>query len=117
MILGLFSVALAISLGVSYYEVRHSAMQLAREQLTSLARVLLSEPDLLLLDEPFSNLDVGSAQSMITRLLAYGAQPSRSGLARTLLLTTHQAELARPLAQSTLTLNAGRLVSLVGTPR
>ena len=34
-----------------------------------------------------------------------------------LLLTTHQAELARPLAQSTLTLNAGRLVSLVETAR
>jgi ABC-type multidrug transport system ATPase subunit len=86
-------------------------------QRASLARVLLSEPDLLLLDEPFSNLDVGSAQSMIARLLTYVAQPSRSGLARTLLLTTHQAELARPLAQSTLTLSAGRLVSLIETPR
>lgn len=84
-------------------------------QRASLARVLLSEPDLLLLDEPFSNLDTGSAQSMITRLLAYVALPSSSGLPRTLLLTTHQAELARPLAQSTLTLSGGRLVSLIET--
>jgi ABC-type multidrug transport system ATPase subunit len=82
-------------------------------QRASLARVLLSEPDLLLLDEPFSNLDTGSAQSMIERLLAYVAQPGSSGLARTLLLTTHQAELARPLAQTTLTLREGRLVSQI----
>jgi ABC-type multidrug transport system ATPase subunit len=82
-------------------------------QRASLARVLLSEPDLLLLDEPFSNLDVDSAQSMIERLLAYGAQPNRSGLARTLLLTTHQAQLAQPLAQAILTLSQGRLVSLI----
>jgi ABC-type multidrug transport system ATPase subunit len=84
-------------------------------QRASLARVLLSEPDLLLLDEPFSNLDVGSAHSMIARLLDYVAQPSSGGLVRTLLLTTHQAELARPLAQNTLTLSGGRLVSLIET--
>ena len=84
-------------------------------QRASLARVLLSEPDILLLDEPFSNLDVGSAQSMIERLLAYVAQPGSNGLARTLLLTTHQAQLAQPLAQATLTLSQGRMVSLLET--
>jgi ABC-type multidrug transport system ATPase subunit len=79
------------------------------KQRASLARTLLSSPDLLLLDEPFSNLDVASAQSMITRLLAYqAADPTR-----TLLLTTHQAELARPLARTTITLNAGRLAFIV----
>ncbi len=80
-------------------------------QRASLARVLLADPDLLLLDEPFSNLDVASAQAMITRLQRYLAHPSSSGHARTLLLTTHQAELARPLAGITLTLQDGRLLS------
>lgn len=85
-------------------------------QRASLARVLLSEPDLLLLDEPFSNLDVNSAQSMIERLLAYLSHPGTGGVARTLLLTTHQAALAQPLARTTLTLRAGRLLSLTGAP-
>jgi signal transduction histidine kinase len=40
LVLGLFSLVLAISLAASYYEVRHSAMQLAAERLTSLSKVL-----------------------------------------------------------------------------
>ena len=80
-------------------------------QRASLARVLLTSPDLLLLDEPFSNLDVASAQAMIARLHTYLATPSTTGQPRTLILTTHQAELARPLANLTLTLQQGRIVS------
>ena len=80
-------------------------------QRASLARVLLAEPDLLLLDEPFSNLDVASAHAMITRLQRYLAQPAGDGVPRTLILTTHQAELARPLAGQTLHMNGGRLVA------
>ena len=79
-------------------------------QRTSLARVLLTAPDLLLLDEPFSNLDVSSAHAMLDRLARYLAQPGSEGLPRTLLLTTHQAELARPLARLTLRLEAGHLL-------
>jgi ABC-type multidrug transport system ATPase subunit len=79
------------------------------KQRASLARTLLSSPSLLLLDEPFSNLDIASAQSMIARLLAYQA----AGPTRTLILTTHQAELASPLARTTINLNAGRLASII----
>jgi ABC-type multidrug transport system ATPase subunit len=81
-------------------------------QRASLARALMNQPDLLLLDEPFSNLDTASAQAMIERLLQFCGQPGSDGIARTLILTTHQAELARPLARTTITMRAGRVASI-----
>jgi len=75
-------------------------------QRTSLARVLLSAPELLLLDEPFSNMDVDSARQMVT-LLAGFRQSNR-----TIVLTTHQRDLAAPIADWILTLHAGRVASL-----
>jgi ABC-type multidrug transport system ATPase subunit len=83
------------------------------KQRASLARVLLTSPDLLLLDEPFSNLDVVSAQAMIARLHAYLATPQP----RTLILTTHQHELAKPLATLTITLQQGRILNQLETPK
>lgn len=74
-------------------------------QRTSLARVLLSVPQLLLLDEPFSNMDVESARQMVELLARF-----RRG-DRTIVLTTHQRELAAPIADWVLTLRAGRVAS------
>jgi ABC-type multidrug transport system ATPase subunit len=79
-------------------------------QRTSLARVLLSQPPLLLLDEPFSNMDAASAGKMVallSRLRAAG---------RTVVLTTHQRALAEPLADYLLTMEAGQLVSATKGP-
>jgi heme ABC exporter ATP-binding subunit CcmA len=74
-------------------------------QRTSLARVLLSSPELLLLDEPFSNMDVESARQMVELLARF-----RHG-SRTIVLTTHQRELAAPIADYVLALQAGRVAS------
>jgi ABC-type multidrug transport system ATPase subunit len=74
-------------------------------QRTSLARVLLPVPELLLLDEPFSNMDVDSARQMVELLAGF-----RHG-SRTIVITTHQREMAAPIADSVLTLRAGRLIS------
>jgi heme ABC exporter ATP-binding subunit CcmA len=75
-------------------------------QRTSLARVLLPVPDLLLLDEPFSNMDVESVRQMV-ELLARFRQSDR-----TIVLTTHQRDLAAPIADWVITLQAGRVASL-----
>jgi heme ABC exporter ATP-binding subunit CcmA len=74
-------------------------------QRTSLARVLVPQPKLLLLDEPFSNMDAASAAKMVTLL----ADLRSSG--RTVVLTTHQRPLAEPLADVFLTMEAGQLIS------
>ena len=78
-------------------------------QRTSLARVLQSDPHLLLLDEPFSNLDAASTRQMIDLLADFRTWPLPGGGLRTIILTTHQAALAAPLADRTLTLSSGEL--------
>jgi ABC-type multidrug transport system ATPase subunit len=95
-------------------------------QRASLARVLQIDPELLLLDEPFSNLDVESAHHMVQLLQDFRTWPvdertmpsdapagPASGRGRTIILTTHQAHLAEPLAETTLTMRAGTIMSTV----
>ena len=90
-------------------------------QRASLARVLQTDPEILLLDEPFSNLDVESARHMVELLLDFRTWPVESPLppngsaaarARTVILTTHQPKLAEPLAETTLIMKAGAIVSI-----
>jgi heme ABC exporter ATP-binding subunit CcmA len=79
-------------------------------QRASLARALQSDPELLLLDEPFSNLDVASAQSIVDLLADFRTWPHiNSPHGRTIVMTTHQAHLALPVADEVLTLTQGSL--------
>ena len=74
-------------------------------QRLSLARALLHDPKLLLLDEPFSNVDVTSARAMAKLL---GARRDH-GL--TIFLVTHQVAHAEGIADESLWLAAGRLAA------
>jgi heme ABC exporter ATP-binding subunit CcmA len=80
------------------------------KQRASLARVLISRPELLLLDEPFSNMDIQSAHQMLRLLETFRTEQ------RTIVLTTHQRELAEPLSDWVLTLAGGAVESLVEGP-
>jgi ABC-type multidrug transport system ATPase subunit len=73
-------------------------------QRLSLARAIFHQPRLLLLDEPFSNVDPDSALQ-IAKLLA----DMRSG-GTTILLVTHQIGLLTNLADEYLMLSHGQLV-------
>ncbi len=85
-------------------------------QRTSLARVLQTDPELLLLDEPFSNLDAASAQHMVELLADFRTWPVApvNGVpgSRTIVLTTHQAHLAKPLADNILHMRSGQIIEV-----
>jgi heme ABC exporter ATP-binding subunit CcmA len=75
-------------------------------QRAALARILLTLPELMLLDEPFSNVDIASSTQMLSALTAL------RGAGKTILLTTHQPELARPIADCFCNMRDGRIVEM-----
>ena len=73
-------------------------------QRMSLARALLNDPKLLLLDEPFSNVDSRSAKEMAGLL----AQLRNRG--KTLFVVTHQPALLAEVADEFVWMESGRIV-------
>lgn len=86
-------------------------------QRTSLARVLQTDPEILLLDEPFSNMDIASSRQMVELLADFRTWPVAGGGARTIILTTHQASLAEPIADRTIMMRQGQVVEVTEGPR
>jgi ABC-type multidrug transport system ATPase subunit len=74
-------------------------------QRLSLARAVLHDPELLLLDEPFSNLDIGSATAMAQLLGKMRDQ------GRTIFVVTHQPAHLAEVADESLTLANGVIAS------
>ncbi|MGB9234621.1 MAG: ABC transporter ATP-binding protein [Terriglobales bacterium] len=74
-------------------------------QRMSLARALLNDPKILLLDEPFSNVDLRSAADMV-RLLA-GLRDQ----GKTIFVVTHQASLLEGAADEFVWMEFGKIVA------
>lgn len=73
-------------------------------QRMSLARAILHDPKLLLLDEPFSNVDVHSAREMV------GLLKAMRDAGKTIFIVTHQAVLLEGVADEFIWMQAGKIV-------
>jgi heme ABC exporter ATP-binding subunit CcmA len=79
------------------------------KQRMSLARALLNDPKILLLDEPFSNVDLNSASAMV-RLLA-----DLRNQGKTIFIVTHQAALLDGAADEFVWMEFGKIVDRTRT--
>src|SRR5205085_5692598 len=82
-----------------------------QQQRVAIARALVIEPELLLLDEPLSNLDAKLREAMRADLLDL-----LDALAITTVLVTHDQAEALALSNRIAVLNQGR-IEQVGSPR
>src|SRR5260370_18865290 len=73
-------------------------------QRMSLARAILHDPKILLLDEPFSNVDVHSAREMVALL------KGMRDTGKTIFIVTHQAMLLEVLPDELVWMQSGRIV-------
>ena len=73
-------------------------------QRMSLARAILHDPKVLLLDEPFSNVDVHSAREMV------GLLRGMRDAGKTIFVVTHQALLLEGVADEFVWMQAGQIV-------
>jgi ABC-type multidrug transport system ATPase subunit len=78
-------------------------------QRMSLARALLNDPKILLLDEPFSNVDASSARDMVVLLKQLRDQ------GKTIFVVTHQAPLLQGAADEFVWMEAGQIVERTST--
>lgn len=92
-------------------ERRPSELSGGERQRVALARAIAGDPEILLLDEPFSSVDVMIRDELLT-LVRELVEESRL----TTIFTTHDQQEAMTLADRTAVLVDGRLVQ-VGTPR
>ena len=87
-----------------------ATLNMSEMQRVAIARVLVTEPDILLLDEPMSNLDASVRMSLRTEL-----KHIQASLNQTILYVTHDQAEAMAMSDRIAVMNAGRILQL-GSP-
>jgi ABC-type multidrug transport system ATPase subunit len=92
-----------------FAELPAGALSRGLAQRLSIARALVHDPELLLLDEPFDGLDGPSAARLVARLRAL------RDAGRTLLLVTHDARRAAALCDAAIVLARGQVAARIAS--
>ena len=100
--------ALLRQLGIAHLaQRRYGTLSEGERKRAQIARALMTDPEVLLLDEPAAGLDLGAREDLVRRLSALTADPD----APALVLVTHHVEEIPPGITHALLLRAGRVVS------
>ena len=95
-------------LGVAHLaERRYGTLSEGERKRVQIARALMADPELMLLDEPAAGLDLGGREDLVRRLGALAADPDSA----TLVLVTHHVEEIPPGFTHVLMLRRGRVVA------
>jgi iron complex transport system ATP-binding protein len=86
---------------------RYGTLSEGERKRVQIARALMTDPELLLLDEPAAGLDLGGREDLVRRLAELAADPE----APALVLVTHHVEEIPPGFSHALLLRAGRVVA------
>jgi len=98
--------ALLIAMGISDLAARtFGTLSEGERKRVLIARALMTDPELLILDEPAAGLDVAGREDLIARLAALASDPA----APILILVTHHVEEIPPNFTDALLLSHGRI--------